>query len=507
LPSGDKNGRYVPERAVISSTFKSLASEAGSALARVAVIHALNVNSRLTTQDFVLSFARYSSGQDVTLINALGPISPAMLSAKFDLVLLTYDFLALREGNIWRQILQRVRDIIHRAGIVALLPQDDYTMSAELDRLALRARAAVVFTPLHSSLDVLYPKSLAAGVKFETVLTGYLESSHLTTFNQFSRPFKEREIDFGQRVSRLPAYFGVTATAKAELSILFGKEVAAAGFTTNISTQRQDAFVGTAWLAFLGNTRFTMSHKGGASVADPRGVLGFKTEWFARRHPEWDSRKILTHLHLSRYPQGNFSAVSPRLFESAAMCVCQIMPTDDYPGELSPWEHYLPLASDLSNVNEILEAMRDTSMCEGIARECQETVLNREELSYSGFVSTIYSATLGKIDTSKTSAVVICGQEFEGGGSSWATLLPVVQWEVRRAWASGDLKRRAAILQQADTSWEAELEFPEYFKSSDHRRILATWMRAASAGHLSLASVTIPWVSGARLLGQPELVG
>jgi hypothetical protein len=85
---------------------------------------------------------------------------------------------------------------------------------------------------------------------------------------------------------------------------------------------------------------------------------------------------------------GDFSAESPRLFEAAALGVCQILEDDQYlDGALRPWVHYLPLMPDFSNVEEILIFMRDQEKCATIIAAAQSELIDSGKYTYDSFLA------------------------------------------------------------------------------------------------------------------------
>lgn len=474
---------------------------------KIALVHALNANSRVTNRDFTLAFIRHAPEHEWTAINALGPIGRGHLEQRFDLVLVTYDFLALRESPHWAALLNHIAPVLKRAGKVALLPQDDYTRSGKLEKMIERFDVGHVFTPVQFDLERIYPKSIALGRMFTTVLTGYFEPQHVREWTFARRPFHERSIDLGQRVRWLPPYFGPGANEKAALSLQFASAAQAAGFSCDVSTHEDSALLGLDWIRFLGNTKFTVSNLGGASAVDPKGGLRRRYSCSTRT----DGRVAPSHMDqamtIRRSRVGNFRMISPRLFEASTMGVAQIMPEGDYQIGIQPWEHYLPLASDMSNVDLILAAMGDPSLGESIANRCLQHIQQKRELTYASFSSMV----LDKLDVSPVLQSFVKREPMDPASlfilrdREWPRLLPQVQAEVKHAWARGRTKYLSECLRSPSRLWSRELLQPHLFERNDLREVLATWMKAVEVGDLPLLSVYSPWLPAVWFLESDEV--
>ena len=60
----------------------------------------------------------------------------------------------------------------------------------------------------------------------------------------------------------------------------------------------------------------------------------------------------------------------------------QILVDGEYSGIVKPGEHFIPIRPDASNFPEVLEAMADRPMVEGMIRRCREAVLSVDALRY-----------------------------------------------------------------------------------------------------------------------------
>lgn len=347
---------------------------------------------RGTTFDFAGAFGRHLRGVDVEYLNIFGVRASREIGNDYDLAILTTDLLGVRSAPCWLDVQKRLVRLTRRIDKVVMFPQDDYTYSERLDSLASVLGVFQIWTPISADLEKLYPKSMGGGIALKKTLTGYIEGGYKEKYLSFCRPFRDRSVDLGQRVRFLPPQFGALGHRKAELAMEFAEKAAQKGFKVDVSTNEEDTLYGDEWLRFLGNSKFTISRKGGASLADTRNSMGLSVIYFDGLLP--NAKPWLRDLLTCRFgvKSGKFSAESPRLFEAAALGVCQILEDDEYlDGALRPWVHYLPLKPDFSNVEEILNFMGDEEKCAAIAAAAKSELIDSGKYTYASFLSQFQS--------------------------------------------------------------------------------------------------------------------
>jgi hypothetical protein len=173
-----------------------------------------------------------------------------------------------------------------------------------------------------------------------------------------------------------------------------------AGLIVDVSTRVEDSFTGTSWFEFLMSCKFTVGMKGGASLYDPIGLLHTKVNSYLVRFPNAEFDEIERKFFHKKDMKYKFSAISPRLFESASAGTCQILQRDDYLGALEPWRDYIPLEVDFSNVDEVLLSMRDLEKCQEIANNASRSLVESGLFQYSKLVDIAIS---GLVTSSRTS--------------------------------------------------------------------------------------------------------
>lgn len=454
------------------------------------VLHSLRDDSRETTINHALCFAQHLEGFNIVYVNIFGRL-PSF--DQIDVVVVTYELASLRNLPIWGLLKKRMSPILEAARCRVVMPQDDYSRSDVLDAFVVDQGFDVVFTPITRDLHVLYPRATAAGVKFEEAFTGYFEAKDWQRISQFARPFRERSIDVGQRVRYLPPQLGEKAGIKGRLAIKFGELAETRGFNCDISTKPEDVLLGDDWWRFLGNMKFTVSRRGGASMADPTGRLADRVRRYQMRHPEATMEDIALNVSMKGGKEGDFSAISPRLFEAAASGVCQILEPDHYVDGLEPWVHYIPLEADFSNIDEVFAAMNDDARCEEIVRASQNLLLTSGQFTYGAFVSKVARTVDLSGQTGGRSKVLDSSWEFDRVVQGSNDNLRWIQDYVRRAYLRRKIAEaikslesgRLLVLKPQDENWRVHAE-------SEPKSVIA-WLDSFRRKELIVESLAIPW--------------
>lgn len=351
----------------------------------VRVVHALNKRDRKTTLDFALSFGRYAPKQDfsVEYVNPL--LTSAARASPVDISVFTYELLSLRTSPFWADIETRIIGFAQKSVRNVLLPQDDYTASKYLDRLAVEGGFDAIYSPLGKDLDKVYPKSLKK-IPIHTILTGYFNPSDCFQLEEVTPDdYYNRAVDFAGRVRDLPPYFGEAAQLKAEFSNRVADEFFRKGRNVDFSTDASAALLGDQWKKLLESARYTPVAKGGASRVDPWGLEARKfaiLKSYCRMSDEDSFRLAQSH----SAPNGDFSAIGPRFFEAIASGAALIMPEDFYFLGFSPGIHYLAVKPDYENLIEIEISSRQPELWVELSNNARRFLAESEHLTYLGFV-------------------------------------------------------------------------------------------------------------------------
>ena len=345
-------------------------------------MHALRPTSRQTTIDHLESFREHLPHADVQYLHFQQPLPKEFEEISPDVFIVNYDFLNYRFTPLWPYIKNRHKKIAQRAGKVVAIAQDDFWANKLLDNWCMDWDVDRILTPISNDLGVLYPRSIKTK-EFRTALTGYVKSGPIPQ----TALLRDRPIDLGQRVRDMPPHLGRLAQAKSKQAVVMATAATSAGFNVDVSTRVEDSFIGAAWFDFLSSCKFTVGMKGGASLHDPYGLTHTKVQAYLARHPEAGFDEIERKCFKGKDMKHEFTAISPRLFESSMAGTCQILQRDDYLGVLEPWRHYIPLERNFSNVNEVVSTMKDLDKCQEIVTNARIALVDSQMFDYSRLVN------------------------------------------------------------------------------------------------------------------------
>lgn len=357
---------------------------------KILVLHDLSVGSRRTNRDHVYSFAKYEKDNVYLFHSANALVTDALKSIKYDGVIINYCFLGYRASNLYPLLKARYAWLRELACPKIAICQDDYTDSAILDEWLEFMGVTTIYSPIQRNVKVLYPRNWGKKT-FKLGLTAYTDSAQMDELRLFQKPFSERAIDIGTRVRYLPPQFGRYGQIKGKSAEDFRDAAKRSGFAVNISTDPQDVMFGSDWLRFMGDCKFTLGSKGGASLNDPRGMIRKEITQYLVENPGAEFSEVERECFPGLDGRYVFAGVSPRLFEAAALKTCQILVRDEYIGGIEPYIDYIPLDDDLSNLEEVFSLMRDEEKCQRMIESCHEKLIASKLFDYSVFVADVLS--------------------------------------------------------------------------------------------------------------------
>ena len=269
-------------------------------------------------------------------------------------------------------------------GARVLFKQDENYRFRDTAEVIGRMHFDVVLTCLpEGELSKIYPRDVVGnGVRFVRMLTGYVTPSLRTRFPALGGTVG-RPIDIGYRGSIQPLDFGRLCYEKRQIGDEVKRRLEGRGFSMDISSRWEDRFGGEAWFDFLTRCTCILGVESGASIFDLDGDLDRRVQGIVQRLGpiREDSAYCESFLDALRDLEGNvaYNQVSPRHFEAAACGALQIMYPGEYSGIFLADRHYLSLARDFSDLDDVSERARDPVFRRRIV-ECafDEIVMNRD---------------------------------------------------------------------------------------------------------------------------------
>jgi hypothetical protein len=144
--------------------------------------------------------------------------------------------------------------------------------------------------------------------------------------------------------------------------------------------------LGEDWYRFLADCRVVLGCEGGASLLDKDGKLRSIVNSYCDAHPQADFDEVEENCFKGLDGDIRLMTLSPRHFESALTKTCQALVVGDYEGVFKPEVHYIPIASDFSNLEEVVKKIADVKYCEEMAERTYNEVVRSGRFSYETFV-------------------------------------------------------------------------------------------------------------------------
>jgi hypothetical protein len=214
---------------------------------------------------------------------------------------------------------------------------------------------------------------------------GYVPDGLVELAKELTVPLDRRTIDVGYRGRPLPTYLGHGGMEKHEIGERFGELASGSGLRLDVATREGDRLYGDDWYRFMANCRCVLGVESGVSAFDLEDEV---FEEHTRRSAAGlsvglDDLETLPHWEDAVY----YRTISPRHFEAAALRVCQVLFEGRYSGVMEPMVHYIPLKKDFSNLDEVIELIRDDAACSELAENAYRDLITSREHSYEGFVA------------------------------------------------------------------------------------------------------------------------
>ncbi len=332
----------------------------------------------------IAAFGRHSKFQ-VSEVNAALGFPPGLPGTGFDAVILHYSLFAYGPkgyllGEEFLDWLSRFR------GYKVAFFQDEYHFCkkrfAFIDEFGIDC-VYTMLEPPHAE-QVYGAKTKAS--KIVSHLPGYVGTELVEAADRLRKSDAERGIDVGYRGRPSPPYWGRGGQEKWEIGVRFAELAADRDLVLDIGTGEEERIYGEDWHRFLVDSRATLGAESGVSCFDLEDEV---LEEYQRLSADGSEPTIeeLEKGALGRWDgKIPYRTIGPRNFEAAAFGVTQILFEGGYSGRMEPMRHYIPLAKDFSNLDEVLERFGDPALRGELAANARRDLIDSGENSYERFI-------------------------------------------------------------------------------------------------------------------------
>jgi len=333
-----------------------------------------------TVENHISAFKEYSQNHLFILDSNIASSVDLDLDL-FDVVVFHYSLIISRDAYLPAPFFQRLAAF---RGPKILFIQDEFRWVDHTADAIRRLGIGVVFTTLNPDIArKIYRHSWLERVRFEHTLTGFVPEGLI------KRPvpgFARRGIDVAYRARKLPAWCGFFAVQKWRIGERFLLDAPRHGLRCDIATSEASRIYGQAWIDFLAGSKAVLGTESGASFVDNTGETIEAVDAYEVAHPDASFAEIRDRFLEGRDGDVVIRLISPRCFEAAALRTLMILYPGQYSGILRAGRHYVPLAPDHSNMDEVVAILRDPARALAIIQNAYGEIACSGRWSFKAFI-------------------------------------------------------------------------------------------------------------------------
>ena len=128
-----------------------------------------------------------------------------------------------------------------------------------------------------------------------------------------------------------------------------------------------------------------MGTESGSSIIDFTGQTEYQLNFYQAFHP-FANFDDVPDKFLKSDGKLEIQVISPRCFEAAALGTVLVLYPGEYSGILKKEKHYISLEKDFSNINEVVERIKDEEGLQKMADFAREDLIRSGNYSYEKFI-------------------------------------------------------------------------------------------------------------------------
>jgi hypothetical protein len=365
---------------------------------RILIAYSMVQTFNQATLTYLNSFRQYFDS-DVEYLHVTDDSKIHVNLSDYDVVIQSYCARLCFEGYVASDFIEKLREF---NGLKILSVQDEYNRTNALKDAIKYIDFDIVMTcvPQHS-LQYVYPKFDFPEVRFETVLTGYASESPGEIEAAF-KPIRDRSIVIGYRGRNIGGIYGKLGFDKYEIGRRMKEICAQRGISHDIAMDEESRIYGALWLDFIGSCRAMLGSESGSNVFDFDGSLESQFRNMAIKLGCEPSYTDFLPLVAQRDSEISMGQVSPRIFECALMRTPMVLFRGEYSGVIEQGEHYIMLEKDFSNVDSVLDQLKQVDELEAMATRTYDHLIASGKFGYRLFIRNLKEIILEEINRRST---------------------------------------------------------------------------------------------------------
>lgn len=311
---------------------------------------------------------------------------------RFDLIVFSTLFLSQHWGGAehFTRLTRRIGDIKRLSAVKVALPQDEFYCPDLYCEFFNEFHIDAIYSVAGEETWSHIYRKLHYTPRFFRVLTGYIDERKVG-----SCPNGERGCDIGYRTIGKPTpVYGTFGFRKWVIAERFRDSCRRRSLAINISTEDRDKFVGDGWYRFLADCKYVLGVESGTSIVDFDGSVTRSVNEFLLTNPNASFEAVAIACLRDLDGKVVIRALGPRHLEACLTGTCQILVEGEYNGLLKPWKHYIPVKSDFSDIEMVLDIVEKDDKRQEIVSNAWRDIVASGRYNYRSFVSYVLETAL-----------------------------------------------------------------------------------------------------------------
>lgn len=333
-----------------------------------------------TILDHIDAFSKYST-HSIFLYSGFNAIPDVLDIDRFDVIIIHYSICLFSERYLNQKAKQR---IAKSKALKIVFIQDEYRRINQIHQQFINLNIDVLFTCVpENEIEKVYPDAILPNIRKINTLTGFVPDELL---GRHYPAIQDRAIDVAYRARKIPYWLGELSTEKWQIVDKFLQATANYNLKCDLSIKESQRIYGNKWLAFLSSCKATLGVESGASVFDFTGELEKNIDRYQATHPTASFDEVRQKFLLSYEGKIRLNQISPRCFEAIACKTAMVLYEGEYSGILHPWQHYIPLKKDFSNIAEVVAYLQDNDKLQQLVDRAYAEIALNKQYSYHNFI-------------------------------------------------------------------------------------------------------------------------
>lgn len=214
--------------------------------------------------------------------------------------------------------------------------------------------------------------------KFINVLPGYIPNINYERISIY-----KRTTDIFYRATPLGYIFGDLGQEKVNIGKVMKKYGLQNNLIVNIEWEMDKKIYGEEWYDRLLNSKTTLATECGCKVFNqkPRNI---EIQKILEKNSEYTYEQAKKDFKIE--PVYESCQVSPKMFEAIKLGTVLIMYEGEYKGIFKPNIHYIELKKDHSNIEDVIEKIKDDEYLQQMANVAYTDIVENSNYTYKDFI-------------------------------------------------------------------------------------------------------------------------